>query len=121
MNKIHAIGQARFHFWGDYCETIVLGFKTPGEATQAVQLLNETSKFESSRWSQGEKDTRGIHAFLSGDDVELAHKQLQSYGADPKKISSIKHSIDHGEIFNVWIGVEDNTPPSHVQTELQLA
>ena len=121
MTKIHAIGQARFHFWGDYHETLVLGFKTAEEATQAVSRLNITSTFLEAEWKQGEKDPRGIHIFVSGDDVERAHSQLKKYGADPKKISSIKRSIDHGEIFDIWIDIEDSTPPSHVQQELKLA
>ena len=91
MQTVHCEGILAHHFWGDYCATVALLFKSAQHAADAKVTLGD-------KWQVGKKDTALV---WNGNSNELAKltDQLASYGADPKKIASVAKSIDYGEPF----------------------
>jgi len=113
--KITADGKSKFHFWGEYAQSFYLHFATEADAALALPVLCQLQltvggtdacgrRMLPSSWKSN-KTLVGV--FTSGSDVARVEAQLIALGADPEKISSLAHSVDHGEAFTVTIEVED--------------
>jgi len=127
MTEVIAIGLERFHFWGYYSVDIVLRFADEEAATRALPVLNQV-KHPSSRvdacgttrvpgaWQHGKDNRNVLLAWIAEPDLDAVHKQLEQYGADPDKISSMSKSIDHGQPFEIRVPV----PPQESKDQMQL-
>ncbi len=128
--KLHAKGQARHRFWGEYSAHIILGFESREAALLAQPILNKDMDFgdfltagggraASEGWRHirdGQGDVVKALFLEAADPVLiLVVQRLVSYGAEEKKILSMARSIDYGEVFEIEIEVEDPN-----QTELKL-
>lgn len=104
-----AKGQLKHHFWGTYCATIGLWFATPALAAEAVAQL---APFHV---SEAEPQVLVFHG--SGDALKQAEAVLREHGADMKKVTSLRKSIDHGEPFTITVTL-GHTDDGSVQQEL---
>ena len=94
---VKCIGQLQHHFWYDYHATIVLLAPDSKSADQIAELLGEN-------WTIfGVGHKYGVYFRGKNHKLEGAIKQLCSFGADRKKITSLAKSIDFGEKFDVNI------------------
>lgn len=113
--NIKAKGQLKHHFWGNYCADIVLLFESESDALLALPILN--SKSPHIQWKQGVKTKTALMTCVAAlpsydakpedvDSVKIAEDILESFGADRKKIGSLKYSVDYGEVFSIALEVE---------------
>lgn len=104
--KITATGQLQHHFWGDYRATICLRFATEALAQQA-----QARAFPN--WVvRGE--LLGFHG--GGEALKAEEATLVRHGADRKKLTSLRFSIDRGEPFTVTVDL--TSEPTEVQLSL---
>jgi len=127
MTEVTALGLERFHFWGHYSVDIVLRFADEDAATRALPVLNQV-RHPSTRvdacgiarvpgaWQHGKENRNVLLAWIAEPDIDAVHKQLEQYGADPDKISSMSKSIDHGQPFEIRVPV----PEQYDGEELKL-
>jgi len=100
---LKAEGQAKHHFWGEYCQTIALRFASPETASKARDVLNAAIPQAKARWNIPEKVPFCLSVFASGADLDAITETLVSFGADPGKLNSLRFSIDYGEPFAIEI------------------
>jgi hypothetical protein len=103
---IQAKGQLQHHFWGEYCASIYLQFHSEDLALQAQALAFPNWKHKGS--------VLGFHG--TGAALKAEEATLVAHGADRKKISSLKYSIDRGEVFTVNVDLT----PAPVEVQLSL-
>jgi hypothetical protein len=104
---IIAHGALQHHFWGTYAASIALKFATPELAAQAAPLL--------APFTQSDRVPSALVFHGSGAALKAAEATLKAHGADMKKVSSIRYSIDRGEPFTIEV---DLTP---ADTSVQLS
>lgn len=126
MPEVTAQGLERFHFWGNYSVDIILVFASEEDAERALPVLNLV-KHPSSRcdacgtwrvpgeWKVNPNNHKILMAWIAEPDIDAVHKQLEQYGADPKKISSCSRSIDCGQPFEVTIPVALPEDPNQLK------
>lgn len=105
-------GQLKHHFWGEYSATICLRFESPEDCLKGIDILNQvpTGTFTnacggrsvSHGWVQAIKP-EGAIADMGGEQLEKTIDLLESFGADRKLITSMRKSIDRGEVFEFEI------------------
>lgn len=103
---INATGQLRHHFWGEYHATIALRFGSPDHARLALAVLPG--------FKPHPKSDTAIYWHGTGDDLKPIEDLLVRYGADRRKIGSLRHSIDVGEPFTI------DVPPAALETQIAL-
>jgi len=93
--RIKAKGQLRHRFHGDYSVVIVLVFGSEEEAALALTKLTG--------WSASEKTSKCLVWSGDSEELEVVSDVLEGYGAERRKIASLRYSIDYGEPFEVEI------------------
>jgi hypothetical protein len=91
MNTVHAEGQLRHRFWGEYSAVIALR-----AANDALVTLKEP-------WHIGEKNKNVLVWTGNSDELSALKDRFTNYCDDVKKIDSCKYSVDYGEPFEVDI------------------
>ena len=87
-------GLLHHHFWGEYRATIVLQFGSTRERNAALDAF---PMFTAVRTI-----TMNFHG--GGKALKAAEQALKAAGANMKKVTSMRTSIDHGEPFTVSVG-----------------
>ena len=99
---IHARGLLRHHFWGEYGATVALEFASAELAALALPAL-EPLGFTLPT------NERVMVTTEFGKDYQTLECGLVALGADIDKLTSLKYSIDRGEIFTIAVPVDDHT------------
>lgn len=94
-------GQLRHCWFGDYGAVIVLDFHS---AQVRNMVAPEFPSFELSTEHPTVLRFEG-----SGAAVDTALSELRTHGADMKKVTSLKYSIDYGEPFIVCVKPHDGS------------
>jgi len=99
MTFVKGEGQLRHQFFGRYSARIAIGFSDMKSALSAIDFLV-------GKWEAIENNGR-VGIVFEGSDPELKKvlDQLEEFGAPKEKVSSLKYSVDYGEIFEVTIPV----------------
>ena len=105
--KLNATGQLYHHFWGDYWARICLGFQTMCHADAAL-----LSGLLGPGWHRGREHQNVLTWAGGSDDLALCEDRLESLGADREAVSSVAHSIDHGDPFKVSFEVDFHLEPA---------
>lgn len=100
---VKARGILRHRFWGEYSAAIVLQFESSADAIAA-------QKQAFTEWDVQTKDASVLQFAGSGAALKKQEALLAKYGADPKKISSLAKSIDHGEPFSISVPIGYTEP-----------
>ena len=97
-------GIARFHFWGEYHQSFAVAFDTPADAAAACAVLNRILQArEADCRFKSEAGAKACGTFATGPDVEKVEDTLALFGADKRKIGSMRYSCDHGELYTVTV------------------
>lgn len=99
---VKAEGMLRHHFWMPYQATIALAFADADCAKAAMTMLPG--------WKQGTKSLNALVWFGDSEALKEQERLLVFFGADENAISSVAHSIDHGDRFECQIEVEAVDP-----------
>lgn len=92
-------GRLRHCWFGEYAAVIGVKFATP-----ALALVAQRSGLGA--FEPFSEDTSVLRFEGKGAALKTAEAQLRAAGADMKKASSLKYSIDYGEPFEVTIRTE---------------
>jgi hypothetical protein len=98
VNQIICKGRLRHCWWGTYYATIGLFCKDTCEATHVRSKLG-------SLWRLHEENDTVVIYHGKESELESVLEQLESLGADRKKMTSIAKSIDFGEEFIISVQV----------------
>lgn len=102
--KIHATGQLEHHFWGEYCCEIYLEFDS---TLAALAIPRLTPSDLGATWKVSPSNPKWIGIHLSNEQLTRVTEVLVSLGADEEAITSLDHSVDHGDEFSIEVEVED--------------
>lgn len=103
--KLSAQGILRHHFFGEYSAGLGLTFDTPEDAALAAPQLAPPDLGES--WQASARRPNILTICVDSAQLERLAAHLATLGADPEAITSVAHSIDHGDPFTVTVEVED--------------
>jgi hypothetical protein len=98
-----AKGQLHHHFHGNYSASIGLLFASDEYAALALPKLG-------AGWRIAANDTRVLVWHGAGDALKACEAVLVGFGADERKIGSLKFSIDRGEAFEISVPVHCSHP-----------
>jgi hypothetical protein len=93
--KAKAKGQLRHRFRGEYSAVIALAFDSDYECKEALKRLGES-------WKPANSPKALVWAG-NFDQLETCKALLGSFGADVKKIDSMRKSVDYGEPFEIEV------------------
>ncbi len=105
---ISARGILRHHFWGDYRATITLHVERP-EYLPAVLAALPAFKTDAAH-----PTSCGYHG--GGEELKAQEDRLVDLGADRKAITSLAHSIDHGDPFVITVPMLEPAPVDETVT-----
>jgi len=105
--KCRAKGLLYHHFWGEYYATIVLEFESEEQARAAMRAL---PGFELAKPRPRPFEARPPAVYLrwhgGNDALKPVEDQLVAFGADRRKITSLRYSVDCGEQFELDFAVD---------------
>lgn len=96
--RVKAKGRLRHRFFGEYSAVVGLEFADGASARDAARTLGWP-------WTVGTSSDRVLVAVFDAAALDAAKKRLGAFGADVKKIDSLRKSVDYGEPFEVVIPV----------------
>lgn len=100
--EIIAKGQLQHHFWGDYSATIVLKFHSAALADKAIGKLPG--------FTQHHREPSALTFHGGGSALKQVEALLKGYGADAKKMGSLRYSVDYGEPFEIAVDIAPEGP-----------
>ena len=106
--KLIARGQLQHHFWGDYSATVYLEFDSIDGAALVQLSTALIPKASGIVWKQGSsKYGNTLGTYVTNEQLDQLIPLLVKLGADRASITSVAHSIDYGDPFEITIEVED--------------